>query len=340
MRDIHLRINYWADDRFDVVSKTIIASYPYFKSIRLVNIGPDANSDKFIPFTKKIPHLSISNFGKYYIMCETEDILRSHFADIPDGDWGIWLDSDWRLPEAFLKNMQKYIEECESEAIPHIFSVQMAHHIGEGAVPTFLSIKSRDFMEEDIQTAYAKVKQYPEQYGWPLLQKITKKNIFTSSQLGNHPHILQIPYKFKTIPEMIHFHFRDYNEKAYNGSIIYLAWWYIGHHVFTAEEQRKIQKSEEYRKIEEFKHKHKCYTSTQLHHRIKSRDVQFIEELKQIFLSFKDTEIFTCQHMYKLANNGNMVFYDAPPEPRCSGICCEYNGKNIHDLAAEFLRDL
>lgn len=336
MRDIHLRIHYGADDRFDVASKTIICSRNYFKTIRLVNLGPDVNSEKFVPLTKKIPGVSISNYGRFFHMCETEDTLRSNFMDVPDGDWAIWIDSDWRLPEYFLQNMQKEIETCEKEGINHIFSHQIQHQI---VIAEKYDVY-RDYNAAKLLYRFNAMRAHPESYGWPILQRVDKKNIYCASKLGNHPHMLHVPYNKKHIPEMYHLHFRDFRPGPYCGSSTFLCWWYMGHHVFKLEEQIEIQKSEEYRKLEAFKTKHKCFTSTQLHERIKANDTAFLAELKELFLTFKDTNLFSCKQMYQLANEYDMKFYKAPNEERCTGLCCVYEGKNIIDLADEFIKTL
>ena len=332
MKKVHLRINYGADDRFNIVRNTLTCSHKYFETIRLVNLGPDDNSDKFAGLTTKFSNLTISNYGRYYHMCETEDLFRSHYSDIPDGDWAIWLDSDWRLPDYFLKNMHKEIDICESEGFTHIFSYQLAHHLGDSHIANEYCAKSSGYTQHDLDQSFLRMREDPGRYGWPLLQKMDKASEWCDSFLGNHPYIIHMPYKIKRVPEMYHLHFRDYSDKAYCGGSLFLCWWYLGHHVFSIEEQLEIQHSWEFDAFEAFKKKHSCFTSTQLHTKIKANDIAFVEELKQLCLKFKDSTIYSCKQLFRLADQYNMQFYKAPDEYKCDGVCCQYDGKNILEL--------
>jgi hypothetical protein len=84
MIPIHLRINYGGEERFDFIRKTIIVSNSYFKTIEVLNFGPDENSKKFDDLIKKYPNLSVANLGKYYHACITEDLVRYMFMGVPD----------------------------------------------------------------------------------------------------------------------------------------------------------------------------------------------------------------------------------------------------------------
>ena len=332
MKKIHLRIHYGPDERFDMICRTVLCSYQYFTSVRILNLGPDENSKRFEKLNF-IPNLEIMNFGKHYHMCENDDSLRTHYIGTNDGDWLIWLDTDWRLPEYFLENMQNEIEKCESEGLNCIYSYQLGHHIiSQNEKWTSSGQRNLSYTQEDLNFWYDKWRKEPQHYGWPLLQKVDKYNTHFTSFLGNHPHQTTIPIKRKIIPEMYHLHFRNFGEKAYCGTNTYLCWWYLGHHVFKTEEQIEIQNSKEFKDFNEFKSRHRCFTSNQLHSRIKNNDTEFIEDMRKLFLSFKDTNIFSCKQMYRLANEFDMEFYKVPSEPVCNNICCTYKGRSISEI--------
>ena len=335
MKRIHLRIHYGPDERFDMVCRTVVTHHSYFETVRILNLGPDENSKRFEKI-KFVPNLKIMNFGKHYHMCENDDSLRTHFIGTENGDWMVWLDTDWRLPEYFLENMQNEIEKCESEDFNCIYSYQLGHHLqteDQGWNPT--GARGYSWSQEELNERFELLKKQPQHYGWPLLQKVDKRNTRFCSYLGNHPHQVTTPVKRKIIREMYHLHFRDFGNKAYCGTNIYLGWWYLGHHVFKPEEQLEIQQSKEFNDIENFKKEHKCFTSNQLHDRIKNNDTQFIEKLKNLFLSFKDTNIFLCKQMYRLANEFDMQFYKVPPESGCNKTCCIYKGNPISQIAKD-----
>lgn len=313
MRNVYLRIHYGCDDRFNLVSRTIRVSAPYFYQIKVTNFGPDKNSEKFSDLLKEFPNLQVANLGKYYNMNITEDLLRYNFMDIPDGEWGAFLDSDWRFSTSALENMQTEIEACDQEGYNHIFSYQLAHFLP----------REPKFTEESINNYMKFWKENPDSYGFPLFQKIDKKNIWTDGFMGNHSYILHVPYNKKPVPKMYHLHIRDFSDHAYCSTMIHQSWWYIGHNVFKKEEQDVIINSWEYNLLERFKHIHKCYTSNDFHEMKDSPD--FLEKLKILFLQFENSKIFGCQQMYRMASQYNMIFLGTnPPDYSCGGPCCDY----------------
>lgn len=329
MSKIHLRIVYGADQRYSLVRNTVLTHHKYFESVVICNTGPEENSKGLTNLLTHVPKLRIFEHGRYQNLCNDQDMTRYLIHDIPNGDWVVYLDSDWRLPEYFLKQMYQEVDTMEQEGRNHLFSYQLGHHLGEPA----------DEWERNDRINYSEKRllelcddtNQPQKYGQPILQKIDKENTWCDGFLGNHNYILHVPYNKKHIPRMFHFHFRDYKPPAYCGSMIPLAWWYMGHHVFSLEEQLQIQKSWEYRKFEEFKDQHKCYTANQLQDRLNKNDIMFIENMKSLFLSFEGSKIFCCQQMYDLASKYNMKFYKAPEEYPCTGVCCLYDGKYIKD---------
>lgn len=321
MRNVYLRIHYGCDDRFNLVSRTIRVSAPYFYQIRVTNFGPDKNTEKFSELLKEFPNLQVVNLGKYYNMNITEDLLRHHFMDIPDGEWGAFLDSDWRFSPYFLENMQKEIEICEQQNFNHLFSYQIAHYkLGEA-----------EYTEESLEKLFKLWEDVPDSYGFPLLQKIDKKNIWTDGFIGNHSYILHVPYNKRSVPKMYHVHMRDFSDHAYCSTMIHQSWWYIGHNVFRKEEQDAIINSWEYDLLERFKHIHKCYTSNDFHEMKESPE--FVQKLKALFLQFRDSKIFGCQQMYRMASKYDMVFLGTnPTDVPCNGPCCHYKCGKIKDL--------
>ena len=110
----------------------------------------------------------------------------------------------------------------------------------------------------------------------------------------------------------------------------YQCWWYLGHHVFSQDEQYYIINSDEYKNLELFKEKYKCFTSHVFD--VMLSDPKFKEELTKLFLSFKDSKIFSCQQMYKMAAEHNMDFSKTTTPPPCTAICCKYKDGYIKDL--------
>ena len=331
MKKIHLRIHTGADDRFEYISKTIKVSSKYFDSIRVVNLGPAINSLKYDELLKKYNNLQVINFEKHYTLCVTSDILRHHYHDIPDGEWVCWLDSDWRLPQSVLDKMQNEVELAENEGYNCIYSYQIGHN----TVPTphQLMLSSFNTVEENdkrLNAALDLFRNLPDSYGWPLLQKVNKNELWFDSWFENHGYVLPVPYKKKSIVEMYHLHIRDYSDKEYCKTMTYQCWWYLGHHVFSQDEQYNIINSKEYKQLETFKLKHKCFTSNQLDENLKNEF--FKNELKKLFLTFKDTKIFSCKQMYNMAELYNMDFSHTKPEPPCVCNSCRYNEGYIKDI--------
>lgn len=321
MKNVYLTIHYGCDDRFNMVSKTIRVSAPYFYKVRVANFGPDENSNKFSKLLAEFPNLEVLNLGKYYNMNITEDLLRYSFMNIPDGDWGAFLDSDWRFPQYFLEHMQEEIEICEQQNFNHLFSYQVGHYIPG----------TPEYTDAAFEVMYKKWEEAPETYGFPILQKINKNNIWTDGFIGNHSYILHVPYNKRPVPKMYHLHMRDFSDHAYCSTMIHQSWWYIGHNVFQINEQDEIVDSWEYDLLERFKHIHKCYTSNHFHEMKKSPD--FVEKLKKLFLKFEHSKIFGCQQMYRMASKYNMVFLGTDPiEMPCNGPCCTYKCGKIKDL--------
>lgn len=329
MIDVHLKIHYGGEQRYDMVRKTILVSAPYFKTVQVVNFGPDENSKVFIPLTQSISNFSISNLGKYYHACITEDLLRHHVMTVPDGDWLAFLDSDWRFPESSLKKMQEEIELCEKEDYNAIFSYQLGHSLENKFFQTEYGTRIFNYDQEMMNRIFRNIELEPNRYGWPILQKIDKKNLWCDGFLGNHCYYLFVPYKKKIVPHFFHYHFRDFDDYAYCSTMLFQSWWYVGHNVFPTEEHSYIINSEEYKNINLFKNKHKCYTSNQLREKLKN--LNFSEELKSLFLTFENSQIFGCQQMYKIAKN-DMKLWTTPLESECNGLCCQYNGSSIFNI--------
>lgn len=324
MKNVYLRINYGCDDRFNMVSRTIRVSAPYFKQIRIANLGPDKNSEKFSLLLKEFPNLCISNLGKYYHSNITEDLVRYHYMDIPDGEWGLVLDSDWRLSPYFLEHMQEEIETCEMNGFNHIFSYQLAHY-KFGPNDTYT-----EYTQEEINKRIEEWSNKPDSYGFPLLQKIDKKNLWFNGFLGNHSYVIHIPYNKKYVPKMYHLHLRNFGDHAYCSSMIHQSWWYIGHNVFKPEEQAATYNSWEYDAIENFKIKYRCFTSNDFHEM--KETPEFCEKLKNLFLLFKDSKVFGCRQMYSMATKYDMMFLETNSDLPCNGVCCNYKCGKIKDL--------
>ena len=325
---LHLRINYGCDDRFKMVSRTIRVSAPYFGNIRIVNLGPDKNTEKFIPLLKEFPNVRVSNMGKYYHALITEDFLRSHYADVPDGEWCAWLDSDWRFPQYFLDNMQNCIEICEHEKMNHIFSYQLAHFPTQLINPDGIPMP---FTQKHLDERIAKWKENDQEYGWPVFQKVEKKNLWTDGFLGNHSYALHVPYNKRIFPDMYYVHCRDFSDHGYCSTMIHQSWWYLGHNVMTKEEQAAVYNSWEYNMMENFKLKHHCYNSNHFH--AMKEDPSFCEKLRELFLQFKDSKLLACQQMYRMATQYGMVFINVDQDDlKCDGVCCQYKCGRVSDI--------
>ena len=76
MKKIFLTINYGCDNRFELVSKTIKVSAPYFYKIIILNYGPDENKLLFSDLLNEFPNLTVDNLYLFYHMNITEDLLR------------------------------------------------------------------------------------------------------------------------------------------------------------------------------------------------------------------------------------------------------------------------
>ena len=263
--------------------------------------------------------------GRHYHACITEDLLRHHFMDVPDGEWAVWLDSDWRLSPYFLDHMQEEIDNAEKEKQTHIFSCQLGHYIMKNV---------NDDYEEYTQ---AVVDRYVSQweaklgYGYPIAQKVDKKNIYASGFIGNHSYIIHVPYERRNLPKMYHLHMRDFSDQAYCSTMAHQSWWFIGHNVFKPEEQAAIYNSWEYNALENFKLTHRCFNSNHFHEM--KEDPIFREKLRELWKRFENSKIFGCQQMYRLATKYNMEFLgtdiiDIP----CDGVCCNYKCGKIKDL--------
>jgi hypothetical protein len=331
MKKIHLRMHTGADDRFEYISKTIKVSAKYFDTIRILNLGPSINSLKYNELLKKYSNLQIVNFENHYTLCVTSDIIRHHYHDVQDGEWICWLDSDWRLPQSVLDQMQNEIENVESEGYNCIYSYQIGHNTVPSTHPLMLSsFNTTEENDKRLNSALDYFRQTPDAYGWPLLQKVDKNNTWFDSWFENHGYSLPVPYKKKPIVDMYHLHIRDYSDKEYCKTMTYQCWWYLGHHVFSQDDQYYIINSIEYKQLEDFKLKHKCFTSNKLDEKLK--DDNFKDELKTLFLTFKDSKISSCVQMYNMANLYDMNFNHTKPEPPCECNACKYNDGYIKDL--------
>lgn len=331
MINVHLRIHYGGEERFDMVRRTIEVSYPYFKTVRVTNFGPDENAHRFNLLTAKISNLTVVNYGRQYYQSITEDLLRSHVMDVPDGEWVAWLDSDWRFPQYFLDHMQDEIAICENGGFNHLYSYQLGHTLDDRPFITPFGHKKIFHMtKEDIDIFVNYCYKNPSTYGWPVLQKVDKKNLWLDSFYGNHTYYLHVPYNKREVPEMYHLHFRHFDPDAYCGTMLYQHWWYIGHNVFSLDAHECIMNSKEFKQIEDFKHKHHCYTSNELRVLMKTNK-SFLDELKILFLSFENTNIFACKQMYNIACH-DMKIWSTPSESECNGVCCQYKSGKIFNI--------
>ncbi len=332
MSKIHLRIVTGADDRFEYISRTIKVSAKYFDTIRILNLGPANNSSKYNELLKKYNNLQVLNFEKHYTLCITSDILRHHYHDITDGEWICWLDSDWRFPQCVLDRIHDEIIIAEKEGYNCIFSPQVGHSTMKFEHHLFVSpCKDKETNDSIIDTILDTAKKNQDAYGWPLLHKVDKNNLWFDSWYENHGYVLPVPYNKKYMSDMYHLHIRDFTDKDYCKTMTYQCWWYLGHHVFSQDEQYVIINSDEYKRIEEFKFKHKCFTSHQLFEMV--NHPIFKKELIELFLSFKESKIFSCIQMYNMATIHNMDFSCTIPEPPCRCKACKYNDGYISELS-------
>lgn len=331
MSNVHLTINYGGEERFEFVRKTIKVSAPYFTTIRVMNYGPDENGVRFDEITKQYSNVSVVNLGRYYHACITEDLLRYGVMTIPDGEWLMFLDSDWRLPQIFLDNMQKEIDICDSEGCNILHSYQNAHILQDIPDVSPGTIRNFNFTQEQIDKFVSDVDVRRDSYGWPLLQKIDKSNVWFDGILGNHCYYRVWPNKVREVPYMYHMHFRHFDEYAYDSTLLFFSWWYVGHNDHEVANQEFTQNSKEHAAIEALKLRHNCFTSNSLRSMIKT-NVEFLKDLTNVFLSFEKTEIFTCKQMYRIAAKYNMKMWNTPLEERCDGVCCRYKEGQIFDL--------
>lgn len=329
MRDIYLRIHYGCDDRFKKVSRTIRTHAPYFKEIRVTNFGPDKNTEKFADLLREFPNLKVVNMGQHYHACITEDLLRHHFMDVPDGEWAAWLDSDWRLPPYFLDHMEEEIDKAEKGGFNHIYSYQRAHY---KILPDGTHEEYSEAVVERMVKEWTENPTNPHNcYGFPMLQKVDKKNIYSAGFLGNHSYVLHIPYNKCYVPRMYHLHMRDFSDQAYCSTMAHQSWWFIGHNVFKPEEQAAIYNSWEYDALENFKLTHRCFNSNHFHEM--KDDPIFREKLRELWKRFENSKIFGCQQMYRMAVKYNMEFLGSDTiDIPCDGVCCNYKCGKIKDL--------
>jgi hypothetical protein len=331
MIPIHLRINYGGEDRFEFIRKTIIVSHSYFKTIKVLNFGADENSKQFEELLQKYSNLSVINLGRYYNACITEDLIRYNFIDVKDGEWLGIIDSDWRLPQVFLDNMQKEVAICESSGSNVLYSYQFGHTLQNIDNVSPWADRHFNLTQEKLDWFITHVTENPNEYGWPILQKFNKSTVWIDSVLGNHSVYTQMPYNRRNVPYMIHFHHRHFDDYAYCSTMIFFSWWYIGHNTFSIEDNRKTFNSWEYKAHENFKLKHNCFTSNDLRTMMKTNST-FLNELRDLFLSFEKSELFTCQQMYRLASKYDMKLWTTPIEEECNGVCCQYKEGKIFNL--------
>jgi len=324
MKKPHLRIQTGINDKFELISKTIEVSADYFETIRILNLGPKENSLKYVVLLQKYKHLEVVDFAEHYTLCVTSDILRHHCHDIPDGEWGCWMDSDWRFPQSSLDMIQTELEIAETEDVNCLYSCQFGHSTEPFDHHLFIDTgKTTEENNECIQRGINHFISNPESYGFPLFQKINKKSMWFDSWFENHGYALQTPYKKKLLPTMYHLHIRSFLDKDYCNSMTYQCWWYLGHHIFNNEEQYTIINSHEYKSLEAFKLKYQCFTSNMFDIMLNT-DPIFKKELTELFLTFKESAIVSCQQMYKMASKYNMEFIKNPPIPECKANCCTY----------------
>lgn len=333
MKNVHLSINYGGEERFDFVRKTVIVSVPYFTTVRIYNFGPDENARRFDELVRKYPNFSVVNLGKHHFGAITEDLLIHHYMTLPNGDWSISIDSDWRLPKFFMENIQNEIEICEKEGYNCMYSYQIAHTLIKEIYPSSNGELNFDYTQDYIDKFIKTREQNPECYGWPLLQKVDKENVMVNSFLGNHCCHYPLPYKCRKSFGMLHMHFRHFDEYAFDSTKLFYSWWYPAYNpeVNAVQQQLDAQDSWEAKEVQKFKLKYNCFTSNQLRELLKS-NLEGRTELKQLSLSFKDSKMISYVEMYRLASNHNMEPWTTPLEQPCNGICCLYNEGRIFDI--------
>jgi len=110
--NFHLRILYGADDRYQIVRQTLDVSKDYFKTIRVVNSGPDELKNRFhdLPDNTTVETLN-------YFFGDLESARNSMLYDVPVGDYVLWLDADERPSQLLLENLQEIGEEAERRKI-------------------------------------------------------------------------------------------------------------------------------------------------------------------------------------------------------------------------------
>jgi len=330
MKKIHLKINYGGEERYEFVRKTIIVSAPYFTTVTVLNFGLDEKSDRFLPLMSQFSNFSIANLGKYYHQTITEDLLRYQVMHIPDGEWILWLDSDWRLPLFFLENMQKEVETCESQGKTSLFSYQIGHSLTDINAENGHGTYIWNYTVPMVNKLVKSFTERPDSYGFPLIQKVDKNAIWCDSVTGNHCYYLFVPYLPCHIPSMYHFHFRHFDDHAYCSTKLFQQWGYVGHNDFEIEHQREISNSWEYKSIEDFKIKHNCCTNESL--RILLKDAKFVDELRALFMLFDKTKINGCQEFYRLADKYDMKIWSTPLQADCNGVCCHYKEGRIFNI--------
>lgn len=317
----HLRILYGCDDRFEIVINTVKVCEKYFDSITILNSGPKEIYEKLRKnVSEKIKVTQLEKF------LEIESCRRAIIDDVPLNEWVLWLDADERPSPELLKDFDNMLTLAE-DGNYNIIRLIWCEHTEGVRQPVYTPIPKT---HEEFVNKFSGHYFMP----WRLVKK--QEGMSVASNFGAHELFVLDNEKIMYSPNIV-YHMKSYIQ--YYQSVVFSGFLNPFAHVNCSnlELLRECLNHKNYIELREFQKRTGVFTSNDFVRKVKiEKDEIFIKQLKELFSSFKDSDIsgglgkqhnnvdVTFKHMKDFAEKYNLNV-DSPHYP-CNNECCIYDG--------------
>jgi len=309
-----LSILYGIDDRYEIVKNTILVCHQYFDRIQIINSGPSNFEEKLKNIYPKVNVINIENYHG-----DKEFCWRAHYYGLDDGDWLLWLDSDERTTQIILDNIDKIINECETNNKTNVRFLGYNHYNNNGHIIFDHNLSVDNFM--------SLFEELSSQFLFDRLIKINKSETHPFSVFGDHGFIMSNKnhhgsWIYKNYPIN---HYKS--DKQFAITCTLTMFFNPLTHYSDLNRINGCLNSEEFKIFENFKKDNNIFTQNQFY------KIVVIDKNKEIIDKFKkmcNTPLFkNSKHlfngMYNWVVNHDLDF--EMPKYYCGKECCKY--KNI-----------